>query len=68
MNHVPLPYPLKSKQAFFIRGWGKVVYQQHKKAATIYEDEEEKKIIKILFDTIRTYLNEKTIVNENKTK
>nr|YP_009127665.1 hypothetical chloroplast RF19 [Pachyrhizus erosus]AHY33280.1 hypothetical chloroplast RF19 [Pachyrhizus erosus] len=45
------------------------LFPEHEQVKMNYEDEEEKKqIIKILFDAIRTHLNEKTIVNRNRTK
>nr|YP_009995713.1 hypothetical protein RF1 [Haymondia wallichii]QNQ64576.1 hypothetical protein RF1 [Haymondia wallichii]UZA65237.1 hypothetical protein RF1 [Haymondia wallichii]UZA65404.1 hypothetical protein RF1 [Haymondia wallichii]UZA65488.1 hypothetical protein RF1 [Haymondia wallichii] len=45
------------------------LFPEHEQVKINYEDEEEKKqIIKILFDAIRTDLNQKTIVNRNRTK
>nr|WDV14749.1 hypothetical chloroplast RF1 [Pueraria montana] len=45
------------------------LFPEHEQVKMNYEDEEEKKqIIKILFAAIRTDLNEKTIVNRNRTK
>nr|YP_010162356.1 hypothetical chloroplast RF19 [Dolichos falciformis]QRI60065.1 hypothetical chloroplast RF19 [Dolichos falciformis] len=45
------------------------LFPEHEQIKMDSEDEEEKKqIIKILFDAIRTDLNEKTIVNKNRTK
>ena len=45
------------------------LFPQHEQVKINYEDEEEKKqIIKVLFNAIRIDLNEKTIVNQNRTK
>nr|QVY57426.1 hypothetical protein Ycf1 [Mucuna sempervirens] len=45
------------------------LFPEHQQVKMDSEDEEEKKIIiKILFDAIRTDLNDKTIVNRNRTK
>ena len=43
------------------------LFPEHEQVKINYE-EEKKQIIKILFDAIRTYLNEKIIVNGNRTK
>nr|YP_010700908.1 hypothetical chloroplast RF1 [Neustanthus phaseoloides]WCI20980.1 hypothetical chloroplast RF1 [Neustanthus phaseoloides] len=46
---------------------GFYLFPEHEQVKINYE-EEKKQIIKILFDAIRTDLNEKTIVNKNRTK
>ncbi|MFW9289912.1 hypothetical protein, partial [Glaesserella parasuis] len=43
------------------------LFPEHEQVKINYE-EEKKQIIKILFDAIRTDLNEETIVNGNRTK